>query len=93
MVSPTVLGRRHALEEVRRLVTIEQHEAADGIRVRVAELLLPEFLSDQRAHRIGAARRVPLLDPPVEGRQQLGLHGQPESDHALGHGRTSVGRL
>lgn len=84
---PPVFGRRETTQDIRGVVPVEQEETTDGVRLRVRQLFLPQLLADESSHRVGSARRVPLLDPTVESGQKLRFHRESKTDDSLRHGR------
>lgn len=83
---PAVFGRGQAVQDVGRLVTVEEGHDPERVGVGVRQRAIRQLLADQRPDRIGPGRTVPFLDPAIEEPEQGGLEGDTEAHDLGAHG-------
>lgn len=91
VVAPAVLRRGQSGQDVRRLVPVEEGDDPERIGLRVGERPVRQFLADERPDRVGTARAIAFLHPPVEEREQLRLERDAEAHDLDAHGSVAAG--
>jgi hypothetical protein len=86
VIPPPMFGGGQSTQDIGGLVAVEERNDPEGVRIGVGEGPVGELLADESPDRVGAARAVPLPDPPVEQREQRRLQRYSEAHDLDGHG-------